>query len=150
MIKAYSIMSGDNDDIKHRWYINRAMQNRVADIIRSKKRRVEHSVCMSTDDMEAAADTSPIKVDALEFICGHDGNYGLSETMIDIQRAMSRLSKSEIDLIYMRLQGGTIEEASEAMGVPTGTIKSRMFRAVRKVADELGQEFVHDAIGRGK
>ncbi len=60
------------------------------------------------------------------------------ESRIDVQAMLKTLSPEHRQVIVLReLQGFSYEEMSESLGVPVGTIESRLFRA-RK---ELKQRF---------
>ena len=61
----------------------------------------------------------------------------LVATSVTVQAALSELSEEHrvvIDQLY--LQGRSLGEAAAALGVPTGTIKSRSYYALRALLDE--------------
>ncbi len=64
-------------------------------------------------------------------------------TRIDIQRALSCLSRAANLLVHLYyLEGFTIAEISNVVGIPTGTVKSRLHAARRRLTQQL--EIDHD------
>ncbi len=57
----------------------------------------------------------------------------------DIEAALATLNDEfRAAVILVDLQGLSLEQASDALEVPTGTIKSRLFRARKQLAQQLG------------
>lgn len=55
-----------------------------------------------------------------------------------LDRALARLPEDMREVIVMvRLEGLSMEEAAAALGVAVGTVKSRLFRARERLAEEL-------------
>ncbi len=48
---------------------------------------------------------------------------------LDLHDALMKLSEQSRSALYLQEQGYTMEEIAEIMGVPTGTVKSRISRA---------------------
>lgn len=56
-----------------------------------------------------------------------------------IEEALTELSEEfRITVVLVDLQGMSLEQASDILEVPTGTIKSRLFRARKQLAKHLG------------
>lgn len=56
-----------------------------------------------------------------------------------IEQALSNLNEEfRSTVILVDLQGMSLEQASEILEVPQGTVKSRLFRARKQLAEELG------------
>ncbi|GAA4008296.1 sigma-70 family RNA polymerase sigma factor [Allokutzneria multivorans] len=59
-----------------------------------------------------------------------------------VEEAMSALSQEHRDvLVHTHLQGRSVNEAAELLGIPAGTVKSRVFyalRALRRALDDRG------------
>jgi RNA polymerase sigma-70 factor (ECF subfamily) len=56
-----------------------------------------------------------------------------------IEDALNNLSPEfKSAIVLVDLQGMSIEQASDTLDVPTGTIKSRLFRARRQLSESLG------------
>ena len=61
-----------------------------------------------------------------------------SEFQERLERAMGELpEKSRLVLLLAGIQGYTLEEVSEMLGIPMGTVKSRMFFARKQLAEKL-------------
>ena len=57
----------------------------------------------------------------------------------ELRRALDELPADERELVELsHLQGLTHTEIAEQLGVPVGTVKSRSFRAHRRLAARLG------------
>jgi len=57
----------------------------------------------------------------------------------DIQRALQSISPEfRAVAVLVDLEGMSLESAADTLGVPIGTVKSRVFRARRQLAEELG------------
>ena len=83
--------------------------------------------------MEQAAAAEPIAVSGR---CGADAVSGEA-----ISRAMGRLTPSLRETVELVVfQDLPYVEAAEVLGVPLGTVKSRLFNALRKLKGYLGNE----------
>ena len=61
-----------------------------------------------------------------------------TDTRLDLMAAIRQLSPDHREVIVLReLSGLSYEEMAEALGVPRGTIESRLFRARRELQDRL-------------
>ena len=61
-----------------------------------------------------------------------------ADTRIDVMDAIQLLSPQHRDVIILReLQGLSYDEMAEALGVPRGTVESRLFRARRHLQERL-------------
>lgn len=57
----------------------------------------------------------------------------------DIEKALATLSPDfRAAVVLVDLEGMSLDEAADTLEVPPGTIKSRLFRARRRLAEELG------------
>lgn len=108
--------------------------------------RVTRNVCL---DMARSRGRRPVPVDTSEAVGGAvDGSLALQVTpdfshavaaSTDLERAMEILAAPERDAFYaVALFGLAYAEAAKALGVPAGTVKSRVFRARRALMAELG------------
>lgn len=60
------------------------------------------------------------------------------EFQIRLERAMEQLpEKSRLVLLLAAMQGYTLEEIAAMLGIPMGTVKSRLFFARRQLAEKL-------------
>lgn len=61
-----------------------------------------------------------------------------TDLRMDVQAVLEGLSSEHRDVLVMReLQGMSYREMAEALGVPQGTVESRLFRARRQLAERL-------------
>lgn len=98
------------------------------DFFRAETRRRELEV-----DLEQAAAAEPIAVPGRR---GADAVSGEA-----ISRAMGRLTPSLRETVELVVfQDLPYVEAAEVLGVPLGTVKSRLFNALRKLKGYLGNE----------
>jgi len=67
-----------------------------------------------------------------------DINSPLSETVIDLKRALAALPETDRRLLTLfHVQGLSLADLSAMLGVPTGTIKSRLHKARARLRDQL-------------
>jgi len=65
--------------------------------------------------------------------------FNAVEVRPDIEKALAALSMEfRAAVVLVDLQGMSLEQASDTLDVPTGTIKSRLFRARKQLAISLG------------
>jgi RNA polymerase sigma-70 factor (ECF subfamily) len=65
--------------------------------------------------------------------------FAAVEVRPDIESALQDLSPEfRAAVVLVDLQGMSLEQASDTLDVPTGTIKSRLFRARKQLAQSLG------------
>ena len=65
--------------------------------------------------------------------------YEAIEVRPDIEAALADLSPEfRAAVVLVDLQGMSLEQASDSLDVPTGTVKSRLFRARKQLARSLG------------
>jgi len=61
-----------------------------------------------------------------------------ADLRMDVEAALDTLSPEHREVVVMReLQGMSYQEIAEALGVPQGTVESRLFRARRQLAERL-------------
>lgn len=104
-------------------WLYRVAVNTCYDQLRRKKRKRADSLPESYDPPDPSAG------DAFESI----------EVRPDIERALDDLSpefRSAVVLVDM--QGLSLDQASDTLDIPTGTMKSRLFRARKQLARSLG------------
>ena len=66
---------------------------------------------------------------------------GVSEAGLDLWRAIGRLSPGDAELIVLKhLEEWTYEELSKALGIPRGTVMSRLFTARQRLLANLSGE----------
>jgi len=66
------------------------------------------------------------------------------ERQVEVQRAVDRLPRRQREVLALRFGAGLPHaEIAEVLGVPVGTVKSRLYHALRKLRPRLG-ELEHD------
>lgn len=65
--------------------------------------------------------------------------YDAAELRPDIESALGAIgAEFRSAVVLVDLQGLSLEQASDVLGVPIGTVKSRVFRGRRQLAERLG------------
>jgi RNA polymerase sigma-70 factor, ECF subfamily len=66
---------------------------------------------------------------------------GISEAHVDLWRAIHRLSPDDAELVVLKhLEGWTYQELSKALGLPSGTVMSRLYAARQRLMTMLSGE----------
>lgn len=84
--------------------------------------------------------------DALIAVAGDDGQALLEQrsALRAVRRAMADLPEEQrLVLLCVTVDGMSYKEAADALGIPTGTVMSRLARARIRLADALGQKDRH-------
>jgi len=99
--------------------------------------RVTRNVCL---DMFRAGKRQASPVDPLDLPQTPVGEFAdASATAADLERAVALLAPEDRDAFNaVALFGLTYADAGTALGVPAGTVKSRVFRARRAIIANLG------------
>jgi len=98
--------------------------------------RVTRNVCL---DIVRAGKRRPITLDPLDTIAAPGDLADAVSLSVSLERAIASLQPEDRDAFSaVALFGLTYADASEALGVPAGTVKSRVFRARRSLAHSLG------------
>ena len=70
--------------------------------------------------------------------CGGGGGNGGGSTGEAVRQAVARLSPALRDVVELGVfQGLPYADVGEVLGIPVGTVKSRMFHALRKLKEFL-------------
>ena len=70
------------------------------------------------------------------------GSQGEAESRLDVPEMLKVLSFEHREVIMLReLQGMSYEEMAETLGVPRGTVESRLHRARRELKDKFAADF---------
>lgn len=114
-------------DSKLSTWIYRVATNACNDLGRKMARRPQLAVEDVDDHREGAGDEAPTE----DLLAGR-------EMALEIQRALLQLDDLSRQLIILcAIEGQSYAEVSEALDLPVGTIKSRVFRARARLAELL-------------
>lgn len=121
--KVYKQLQKNNiDNKKIRAYTFMTARNIVYDLWRKRGRRpkVVHLSSLSEKGIELEYDNQII------------------ESNLIVEEALNNLSSEDKEIITLRiLQGYSIREVSEKLGMPEGTVKSRQYRALQGLREKL-------------
>lgn len=119
-IKVYRSLDNFDERSRFSTWLYRVTRNTCLDMVRSGRRR-------------------PEPIDPLDVAAASPGDLSDQVALAaSVQSAMRSLAPEDRDaLSAVGLFGLTYAEAGEALGVPAGTVKSRVFRARRSLAAAL-------------
>ena len=131
-IKAYNSLSSFRGDSKFSVWLYRIANNVCLDFLRSKSRRPTVSLSAEDDDGEETqldiADESQSPELLLE--------RGLTRDAV--RRGLDTLPPDYKQILLLReIQGLSYEEIAAALGIESGTVKSRIFRARKRLCTFL-------------
>lgn len=131
-IKAYNSLSSFRGDSKFSVWLYRIANNVCLDFLRSKNRRPTVSLSTEDDDGEETqldiADESQSPELLLESSLTRDA----------VRRGLDSLPPDYKQILLLReIQGLSYEEIAAALGIESGTVKSRIFRARKRLCTFL-------------
>ena len=119
-IKVFRSLGTFDERAKFSTWLYRITRNACLDVVRAGKRR-------------------PVTLDPLDTIAVPGDLANEVALSVSLERAISSLPPEDRDAFSaIALFGLTYADASEALGVPAGTVKSRVFRARRSLTHSLG------------
>ncbi len=131
-IKAYNSLPSFRGDSKFSVWLYRIVSNVCLDFLRKKNRRGTVSLSVEDDDGEDVQldlpDTSQSPEELLE----------KKLTRESVRRGLASLPPDARQILLLReIQGLSYEEIGETLGLEPGTVKSRIFRARKKLCAYL-------------
>ena len=127
-LKAYSSLDSFRGDSKFSVWLYRIVSNVCLDFLRRQKKRQSFSLSMEDDDGEETElelpDLSRLPEEELEKKLTRDA----------VRRGLAQLPEDARQILLLReIQGLSYEEIGETLGLEPGTVKSRIFRARKKL-----------------
>lgn len=134
-IKAYNSLSGFRGDSKFSVWLYRIVSNVCLDFLRSRNRRPTVSLYVEDEEGEEAeldiADESQSPEVLLERSLTREG----------VRRGLDALPPDYRQILLLReIQGLSYEEISQSLDLEVGTVKSRIFRARKRLCAFLTED----------
>ena len=134
-IKAYNSLQSFRGDSKFSVWLYRIATNVCLDFLRSKSRRP--TVSLSVEDNEG----DEVQLDVADEIQSPELLLDRQMTRESVRRGLETLSPEYRQILLLReIQGLSYDEISQALGLEVGTVKSRIFRARKKLCAFLLQD----------
>lgn len=126
-IKAYGSLSSFRGDSKFSVWIYRITTNVCLDFLRSKSRKQQVSLTVSDDDEDAQLDIPDLKADPEQQLIK-------KISMQSVEEGLKTLPDKQRQILVMRELGGmSYAEIGAALSLEEGTVKSRIFRARKRL-----------------
>jgi RNA polymerase sigma-70 factor, ECF subfamily len=125
MLKAYQQFDRLRDPARFRGWLARIAFRMALDRRRSSLRREQRELNWAAPEIRSAAPNAEELAASAEF-------------RRRLEAAMDELpDKHRLVLLLAAVQGYTLEEVGKMLGVPMGTVKSRLFKARKQLAEKL-------------
>jgi RNA polymerase sigma-70 factor (ECF subfamily) len=125
LLRAYRSFDRLRDRNRFRGWLVRISFRLALDRLRSAKRREQRDVLWSQPVHQPPAATA-------------EDLAASSEFQVHLDRALAELpEKLRLVLLLAAMQGHTIDEIAALLGIPVGTVKSRIFVARKQLAEKL-------------
>jgi RNA polymerase sigma-70 factor (ECF subfamily) len=125
LLRAYRRFHRLRDPNRFRAWLVRITFRLALDRVRSSKRREQRETIWSQPEHQSHASTAEEVAASSEFHAHLD--HALDELP----------EKQRLALLLSAMEGHTIEEVAKLLGVPVGTVKSRIFLARKQLAEKL-------------
>ncbi len=148
-IKAYNSLSSFRGDSKFSVWLYRIVSNVCLDYLRSRTRKPTVSLSTENDDGEE------IELDIADETQSPEFLFDRRLTRDAVRRGLAALPPDHREILLLReIQGLSYEEIAEALELEAGTVKSRIFRARKKLCSFLIKdgnipEFISSSKERG-
>ena len=131
-LKAYNSLSSFRGDSKFSSWLYRIVSNLCLDFKRRQGRRPSSSLTVEDDDGEN------VQLDIADESQSPETLLERKLTREAVRRGLAELPDEQRQILLLReIQGLSYEEIGEAMGLEAGTVKSRIFRARKKLCAYL-------------
>ena len=148
-IKAYNSLTAFRGDSKFSVWLYRIVSNVCLDFLRSRSRKQTVSLSTENDDGEE------VELDIADETHSPEQLLDRSLTRDAVRRGLAALPPDHREILLLReIQGLSYEEIADVLGLEAGTVKSRKFRARKKLCSFLIKdgnipEFVSSSKERG-
>lgn len=149
-IKAYNSLTAFRGDSKFSVWLYRIVSNVCLDFLRSRSRKQTVSLSTENDDGEE------VELDIADETHSPEQLLDRSLTRDAVRRGLAALPPDHREILLLReIQGLSYEEIADVLGLEAGTVKSRIFRARKKLCSFLIKdgnipEFVSSSKERGR
>lgn len=127
-IKAYNSLGSFRGDSKFSVWLYRIVSNVCLDFLRSRNRRATVSLSMENDDGEE------VELDVADEASSPQLLLDRSLTRDAVRRGLQSLPTDHREILLLReIQGMSYDEIAETLDLEVGTVKSRIFRARKKL-----------------
>lgn len=130
-VRAYRSLDGYDVSRPFEPWFFRILRNRCRDVVRSREARRERRRRVEEELSSRGAAHGDARSDA--------ARRDLRRT---VHRALDRVTREEREILVLKdMEGFTYGEIAEILGIPQGTVASRLFharRALRAVLEEMG------------
>ncbi len=127
-IKAYNSLTAFRGDSKFSVWLYRIVSNVCLDFLRSKNRRPTVSLSTENDDGEE------VELDVADDSNSPELVLERGLTRDAVRRGLAALPDDHREILLLReIQGLSYDEIGEVLGIEPGTVKSRIFRARKKL-----------------
>ena len=134
-LKAYHSLRSFRGDSKFSVWLYRIVSNTCLDFLRERKRRAEVPLVRGDDEGEAEQTEIPDESLAPEALLER------KLTREAVRRALLSLPEDQRKILLLReIQGFSYEEIGKILSLESGTVKSRIFRARRKLCEFLSED----------
>ena len=127
-IKAYNSLTSFRGDSKFSVWLYRIVSNVCLDYLRSRGRRQTVSLSTENDDGE------DVEIDIADETQSPERLLDRRLTRDAVRRGLAALPPEHRQILLLReIQGLSYDEIADALGIEAGTVKSRIFRARKKL-----------------
>ena len=134
-LKAYNSLDSFRGDSKFSSWLYRIVSNVCLDFKRRQSRRPSSSLTVEDDEGET------LELDIADESQSPEALLERKLTREAVRRGLQKLPDEQRQILLLReIQGMSYEEIGEAMGLEEGTVKSRIFRARKKLCAFLLQD----------
>ena len=135
-IRAFNSLTGFRGDSKFSVWLYRLTSNICIDFLRSRAKKRTVSMTWTDDEGE---DAGELEIPDERFM--PEQSLERASVRESVQRGLDSLSPQYREILLLReINGLSYDEISEALGIEPGTVKSRIFRARKKLCDFLLRE----------